>query len=849
MATSTNLENIQANRPTLVNKQNYEKATAEAKKAVDDVLKYLSEGLKTFEKNETKTRKEYNQLKIDSMKDELKKRGIGAAEIIKLEKLSFNERYKEFNKYYEKTKKALKLNLSTLEEIEKKQMKQRIAQNKEFYGKVDEGFKKFNKGITGVANALDTAIGGKLFGLIAKVTTLAAGALKNVFKIGMGGIKFVQQWREEGIGKAFQQTKIGQGVSAVGRGIGKAKDFVTGKSSDDRRAERDKEMKEQAAQDRVAKAAKGTTEAVIAEGKAEKKQREKWWAWEILKFGLIQTFLAGKWLLKGIGELAGLITKPLISLFSKFLGGSAKKSVAKKLLQHGRIGANKFFRTSAGKFLGGTKGGLTTKIIKSGLGIAGAIGGIKGLIKGITEFGEVSKKYGKGLEGASMGIANTAKNLGTGIISGLSFGLLKREKLNKIADGMTNYLSKRIATITETELKIAEGRSAKKRGISREHYDQMALLESIQSKTGARRKQFGNLKKDQEKWNLLSKEEQDYINLKLSGETGDDTFNVDRQLAQKRIDTSSFSANQQQKLKDSKTFLEGLLNKPSRNLESSRTLTIPPTTQVSGRKKGKSILLGQGVDFEGLKSDVKGKFTRMSDEYFEKTGHMVGVNSANRSLADQERLYRQNPDKAALPGYSPHQFGNAIDANSWNLNEMDKLGLLDKYGFERKARTRSGEWETWHTTPKGMTHEQAAPSPSSGSQKARTYYEAGDDVFGTDATYMEVGKKIGEIMSMSFSKDAPGKFLKEMQRTQTLTGEGKDSKEIIKLLTSINSGLDKAKGTSGKSTEESRSPAPSPAAASSSGTSAGFKTRSEVFPSDTMMTNMYALMTQFSGGY
>ena len=88
--------------------------------------------------------------------------------------------------------------------------------------------------------------------------------------------------------------------------------------------------------------------------------------------------------------------------------------------------------------------------------------------------------------------------------------------------------------------------------------------------------------------------------------------------------------------------------------------------------------------------------------------------------------------------------------------------------------------------------------------------------------------------------------MKDLQRT-TGSGDGKDSREIIKLLTNINAGI--GKGTSQSKTTESKTPTPAPATASSQGGSAGYKAKSEVFPSDVLlMTNMYT-MTQFNGGY
>jgi flagellum-specific peptidoglycan hydrolase FlgJ len=109
------------------------------------------------------------------------------------------------------------------------------------------------------------------------------------------------------------------------------------------------------------------------------------------------------------------------------------------------------------------------------------------------------------------------------------------------------------------------------------------------------------------------------------------------------------------------------------------------------------LKLAPNVKMEGMNPALKQQLLAMIQEYGERTGKSVTLNAAVRDTAEQEKLFRQNPKKAARPGTSLHEYGLAVDANSGDLDAMDELGLMRKYGF-----TRPVGGEPWHAEAAGI---------------------------------------------------------------------------------------------------------------------------------------------------
>lgn len=111
-----------------------------------------------------------------------------------------------------------------------------------------------------------------------------------------------------------------------------------------------------------------------------------------------------------------------------------------------------------------------------------------------------------------------------------------------------------------------------------------------------------------------------------------------------------------------------------------------------GRNASKYLTLAQPKMLDGMNPAFMKNFNGMVDEYGKLTGKSVQVNSGFRTNEQQAAMVAKFGKNGAAPvGSSLHQYGLALDVATQNLDHMDKLGLLGKYGF-----TRPVGGEPWH---------------------------------------------------------------------------------------------------------------------------------------------------------
>ena len=234
------------------------------------------------------------------------------------------------------------------------------------------------------------------------------------------------------------------------------------------------------------------------------------------------------------------------------------------------------------------------------------------------------------------------------------------------------------------------------------------------------------------------------------------------------------------------------------------SLVNAPGDLSSGAGAMQYIKLADGANINGLHPSVKRLFLGMVEEYGQMTGKSVQVNTAFRSTKEQAALYNElGPSKAARPGTSLHEFGLALDVQSTDLEQLDKLGLLRKYGFTRPLGS-----ETWHIEPAGI-HNNAVR------QRAKK-----DHAFATDYIESGVGRGGGGLGSKGKSGglrrdddyakmlfDAGSKQLKDKTETSSAPAPSAVSKMVSEMTGGNNPGplsSDKSQLATGMSEVETK---------------------------------------------
>lgn len=126
-------------------------------------------------------------------------------------------------------------------------------------------------------------------------------------------------------------------------------------------------------------------------------------------------------------------------------------------------------------------------------------------------------------------------------------------------------------------------------------------------------------------------------------------------------------------------------------------IPLAPGSPLEGHGGLQYLKLGKGVNITNMHPGTLKLLLGMAEEYGKMTGKSLQINDGWRSTEEQARLHASNPDKAAPPGRSMHEYGLAVDINSTDADDLEKLGLMKKYGF-----TRPVGGEPWHMEPAGI---------------------------------------------------------------------------------------------------------------------------------------------------
>lgn len=105
----------------------------------------------------------------------------------------------------------------------------------------------------------------------------------------------------------------------------------------------------------------------------------------------------------------------------------------------------------------------------------------------------------------------------------------------------------------------------------------------------------------------------------------------------------------------------------------------------------------KSANLTGMNPQYMDAFTQMAQDFYQQTGKPITINDAWRSTETQAKAYSdwkagiKKAPVVAPPGHSRHESGLAMDIDSEQANQLAKLGLLEKYGFDRPVKG-----EPWH---------------------------------------------------------------------------------------------------------------------------------------------------------
>lgn len=141
---------------------------------------------------------------------------------------------------------------------------------------------------------------------------------------------------------------------------------------------------------------------------------------------------------------------------------------------------------------------------------------------------------------------------------------------------------------------------------------------------------------------------------------------------------------------------------------------------MSGSGAMQYLNFAKNARLEGVHPSIKRLFLGMVEEYGQLTGKKITLNQGFRTYDEQAALYKKDSGKATRPGTSLHEFGLALDVQTVDLDQLDKLGLLRKYGFTRPLGS-----ETWHLEAAGIHDPSVRAKAKKDHNYATSFIESG----------------------------------------------------------------------------------------------------------------------------
>jgi hypothetical protein len=176
-------------------------------------------------------------------------------------------------------------------------------------------------------------------------------------------------------------------------------------------------------------------------------------------------------------------------------------------------------------------------------------------------------------------------------------------------------------------------------------------------------------------------------------------------------------------------------------------------TPASRRTSGPGA--AQTGSLAGVNPQLATAVSKAMEDYKRLTGKDATITSGVRDREKQQRLYDayiaggKKGMPVAKPGTSLHETGNAVDINKTAANEMDRMGILSKYGLTRPVANDPVHVELAGPSGRYKSPMSGVGNPTSAGSETQTQGSKATDQQQSSSTNDRMAKQLAELNQTS----------------------------------------------------------------------------------------------------
>jgi LAS superfamily LD-carboxypeptidase LdcB len=184
---------------------------------------------------------------------------------------------------------------------------------------------------------------------------------------------------------------------------------------------------------------------------------------------------------------------------------------------------------------------------------------------------------------------------------------------------------------------------------------------------------------------------------------------------------------------------------------------IPDSRKTRG-SGGPGVAPGPGAEQSGNLAGVNPQLatavSKAMEDYKRLTGKDATITSGVRDREKQQRLYDayiaggKKGMPVAKPGTSLHETGNAVDINKTAANEMDRMGILSKYGLTRPVANDPVHVELAGPSGRYKSPMTGVGSPTSAGSETQTQGSKATGQQQTDSVNTRLIQRLEEMVAL-----------------------------------------------------------------------------------------------------